>query len=198
MQVNPTVTEAARRVQITDAAIEVIADLGYGKASFARIVERAGLSSTRMISYHFAGKSELMMAVLISAIGEADRLLTERVDGITDRAGMLSGYIEARMRFLRDRPAHMRALVEIGANARDEDGAPLYRAVLQDFRVGRVQRQLAQGQREGAFGDFDPAVMAHSINGALDAAVTAPGVDLDEYGRELAGLFARATAPVRT
>lgn len=33
-----------------------IAELGYAQASFARIAGRAGLSSTRLISYHFAGK----------------------------------------------------------------------------------------------------------------------------------------------
>ena len=37
------------------AAIETIAQAGYRDATFARIAERAGLSSTGLISYHFAG-----------------------------------------------------------------------------------------------------------------------------------------------
>jgi hypothetical protein len=36
-------TAQARRAQIVRAAIETIAELGYGQASFARIAERAGL-----------------------------------------------------------------------------------------------------------------------------------------------------------
>ena len=54
---------AARREQIVAAAIEVIAAAGFAQASFARIAEHAGLSSTRLISYHFAGKADLMATV---------------------------------------------------------------------------------------------------------------------------------------
>ncbi|MEP7024912.1 MAG: TetR family transcriptional regulator, partial [Actinomycetota bacterium] len=49
-----SVTAMARRSQIVTATIDVIAEVGFGQASFARIAERAGLSSTRLISYHFA------------------------------------------------------------------------------------------------------------------------------------------------
>ena len=40
-------------------AIEVLAELGYAQTSFARIAERAGISKS-VISYHFAGKDELL------------------------------------------------------------------------------------------------------------------------------------------
>ena len=50
-------TEHARRAQIVGAAVETIADLGYGQASFAQIARRAGPSSTGLISYHFAHKA---------------------------------------------------------------------------------------------------------------------------------------------
>jgi hypothetical protein len=57
-----SLTATARRAQIIAATIETIAELGYGQASFGRIAERAGLSSTRLISYHFADKQELLLA----------------------------------------------------------------------------------------------------------------------------------------
>ena len=38
------------------SAITTIAELGYASASFARIAKRAGLSSTGLISYHFANR----------------------------------------------------------------------------------------------------------------------------------------------
>jgi TetR/AcrR family fatty acid metabolism transcriptional regulator len=41
-----TFTESARRAQIVQAAIETIAEVGYARASYARIAEHAGLSST--------------------------------------------------------------------------------------------------------------------------------------------------------
>ena len=61
-----TFTERARRAQIVDAAIETIAELGYARASFAQIARRAALSSTGLISYHFAGKDELIAEVIAS------------------------------------------------------------------------------------------------------------------------------------
>ena len=193
MQVNQqTATELARRRQITDSAIEVIADLGYAKASFARIVEHAGLSSTRMISYHFADKSDLVMAVLISAIAAADEALDARIEGVTDRVALLRAHIEARIEFLRTHPKHLRAVVEIGTGSRE----PVYAVVLHDFRVGRLQRQFQQGQREGVFGEFDAAIVAETVASALDGAAqraaTDPDLDLTAYGRELADLFTRA------
>jgi AcrR family transcriptional regulator len=45
---------AARRREIVAATIDTVAALGYRSASFAKIAERSGLSSTRLISYHFA------------------------------------------------------------------------------------------------------------------------------------------------
>ena len=47
MRVNDTVTASARRAQIVTAAIDTIAELGYGNASLARIAKRAGISSTQ-------------------------------------------------------------------------------------------------------------------------------------------------------
>ena len=65
MQVNErTFTSQARRAQIVAAAIDTIAGLGLAGATFARIAERAGLSSTRMISYHFADRDDLLDAVV--------------------------------------------------------------------------------------------------------------------------------------
>jgi AcrR family transcriptional regulator len=55
-----TITERARRAQIVTAAIGTIAELDYAGASFKQIAARAGLSSTGLISYHFAGKQELV------------------------------------------------------------------------------------------------------------------------------------------
>ncbi len=192
-----TATEAARRAQIIEATIDTVAELGYGRASFARIVERAGLSSTRMISYHFGTRDDLMMATLGAVIDAYDRFVTERTPVDAGRAAMLRAQIEAEAAFLTAHPRSARALVEIGAGARTEDGGPPFELVTRDLRVGRLERQLLQGQREGVFGEFDAAVMAMAIRQALDGVVVRsardPDLDVGAYGRELAGLFDRAT-----
>ncbi|PRX45144.1 TetR family transcriptional regulator [Prauserella shujinwangii] len=194
-----TPTEAARRAQIIEATIDTVAELGYGKASFARIVERAGLSSTRMISYHFAGKEDLMLATMGAVVDACDRFLEERLPADADRAAMLRARIEAEAAFVGAHPRAARALIEIGTHGRTEDGASLSELVSRDVRVGRLQRLLLQGQREGAFGEFDAEVMAMTIRHALDGVALRrtrePGLDVEAYGRELAGLFDRATRP---
>ncbi|MFF5989536.1 TetR/AcrR family transcriptional regulator [Prauserella flavalba] len=194
-----TVTEEARRAQIIDATIDTMAELGYRKTSFARIVERAGLSSTRMISYHFGTKDELIMATIGAIVDLQDRFLQQRLGEETERAAMLGAYIRSEVAFLGSHPRHARALLEIATGTAAGDEAPLVPLVLKGVATGRLERQLQQGQNEGVFGEFDVEVMAMAIRQAIDG-VTAklarePDLDIDAYGRELAELFTRAARP---
>jgi len=91
----PSVTGIARRSQIVAAMIDVIAELGFGQASFARIAERAGVSSTRLISYHFAGKDELITAVaedVIASIGDYSVAGRRRNERHRKAAGLHRGH----------------------------------------------------------------------------------------------------------
>ena len=74
-------TEGARRAQIVQAAIETIAEAGYRGATFARITERAGLSSTGLISYHFASRDELIGEVVAKVIGDIGAFMARRMAG---------------------------------------------------------------------------------------------------------------------
>lgn len=179
---------AARREQIVSAAIEVIAEKGYGQASFGRIAEHAGLSSTRLISYHFKGKSELIQAVVDRTLSDAAAFMRPRLDAATTRRGTLAAFIESNLEFMRDHPAHIRALVEIIAGTRGSD----------DTSVPDTSRVVAEeffrvGQAEGEFRAFDPHVMAVSLRAAIDAVAIMPNVDHTAYARELITLFDRAT-----
>jgi AcrR family transcriptional regulator len=191
------VTEAARRAQIIGATIATIGELGYAKASFARIKERAGLSSTRIISYHFGTKASLMQAVLTTVTGIKDHFLADHTDGRTDRAGMLRAYIESEVGFLGAYPECARIMLEFAANGDDQTGWSMSAPVVREFRTGRLIRQLRQGQREGVFGAFSPEVMAMSIAQAIDGVAAElaadPLLDLGRYGRDLADVFERAT-----
>jgi AcrR family transcriptional regulator len=195
-------TEAARRAQIIGATIGVIADLGYRKATFAKIKERAGLSSTRMISYHFTNKAGLMQAVLSTVVETKNEFLKERTGGgvdPADRPGYLRAHIETSIAFLRAYPECVRVLTEMAANADDADGWVMTKVLVDDMRVHGPARQLKQGQAEGRFGAFTPEVMAMSIAQAIDGVAAAyaadPSLDLEQYGREVADTFVKATAP---
>jgi AcrR family transcriptional regulator len=197
-----SVTEAARRAQIIGATIGVIADLGYRKATFAKIKERAGLSSTRLISYHFTNKAGLMQAVLSTVVETKSEFLAERTGGgldPADRPGYLRAHIETSIAFLRAYPECVRVLTELAANSDDADGWIMTKVLVDDLRVHGLARQLKQGQAEGVFGEFTPEVMAMSIAQAIDGVAAAyaadPSLDLEQYGREVADTFVKATAP---
>ncbi|WP_410597689.1 TetR/AcrR family transcriptional regulator [Amycolatopsis sp. lyj-23] len=198
-----SVTEAARRAQILGATIGVLADLGYRRTTFAKIKERAGLSSTRLISYHFTNKAGLMQSVLSTVLETRQEFLTQRTGGgldPADRPGYLRAHIETSIAFLRAYPECVRALTELAANADDADGWVMTKVVLDDLRVHGLARQLKQGQAEGVFGrGFTPEVMAMSIAQAVDGVAAAyaadPALDLEKYAREVADTFVKATAP---
>ncbi|MEP6560648.1 MAG: TetR/AcrR family transcriptional regulator [Nakamurella sp.] len=187
-----SLTAEARRAQIVEAAIRAIAEGGYAKASFARIAAAAGLSSTRFISYHFEGKADLMSAVVAGVIGSIGEYVGSRVGAQTTAAGMLRVYIESVVGFVDEHRAKMIALTEIMFGARfDEAIAGAQRATTE------LESMLRFGQQNGEFRDFDPMVMATTVQRAVDGLPFAlqadPTIDCAGYARELVGIFELAT-----
>ena len=71
--------EEARRRQIIDTAIRLIAGRGISQASLAEIAREAGCSKG-VISCHFRGKDELIEAILARLIREPAAFIKQRVD----------------------------------------------------------------------------------------------------------------------
>jgi AcrR family transcriptional regulator len=193
-----SVTERARRDQIVAAAIEVLARDGHGATTFTRIARLAGLSSTGVISYHFADKRELLAEVLATTARTAGEHMGPRIQAQEGHRERLRARIESNVELLAVCPSHLRALREVlaAAGAADQrvDGDPAGLVA----RVSTLEDGLRAGQRDGDFGAFDPAVMALAVTGAIDALVAVPLDDPDEVrdrARELADVFDRATAP---
>ncbi len=197
-----TFTETARRAQIVAAAIDTIAELGYGQASLARIAETAG-TSKGVIIYHFGSKDDLVRELVAELTAKGRAYLGPRLDAESTGAGTLRSYIEANLAFVRDNRNHVRAVVQIALNARSADGAALYDHSIRESGAEALRQLLVHFQGTGEFrSDFDPAVMAMTIRAALDAVpprlARDPGLDLGHYGRELADLFQAATRPGAT
>lgn len=203
MQVNSdrrrrTFTQAARRAQIVEATIETVAELGYGRASFARIAERAGLSSTRLISYHFGSKDELMSEVAVAVYGAIGQFMTERMSGQRSAHTALRTYITGVVEFISNNRVKMQALMEIFLNVRADAGdSPGYDADTDRSVLGPIEGILRAGQRSGEFREFDAFVMAATIQRAVDGLPfllqTKPDLDLTAYAEEVATLFDLAT-----
>ncbi|GAB2722505.1 TetR/AcrR family transcriptional regulator [Kitasatospora kifunensis] len=188
-----SVAATARRSQIVAATIETIAELGYAQASFARIAERAGLSSTRLISYHFAGKRELIEQVVSEVYTEIGEFMAARLAGRTGGRELLLGYIEGYLEFIAGHRVQMKALLGIFlAGALDYDPESTELVVLDP-----IERILRHGQESGEFRDFDPQVVAASVRRSVDGIPLLleahPELDLGACAAELCTLFDLAT-----
>src|SRR6266699_3891580 len=141
MRVNEerSVTASARRAQIVAATIDAIAELGYRQASFARIAQRAGLSSTRLISYHFDGKDDLVRAVIEDVYGRIGGFMAERMDGCPDARTALRTYISSLIEFIAGNRARMQALAAIFLDYRTEDDERSYDAADDQSVLGHLE-----------------------------------------------------------
>lgn len=179
------------------AAIDTIAELGYGQASLARIAEAAG-TSKGVIIYHFGGRDELIRELLQDLVTRAAAYMRPRIEAEETGAGMLRAFIESNLAFLAENRNQVIATVEIALNARAADGSRLFGQRFNDAAVASVQGLLASFQKAGEFrADFDPQVMAMAIRAAIDGVAPRlarePGLDVAHHARELASLFVRAT-----
>ena len=192
----PSFIEAARRAQIVQCAIDTIAELGYGRASLARIAGRAGVSKG-VISYHFAGKDDLIEQVAASVLEAARAEMIPAIEAEPTARGKLRAYIESNLGFMRTHERAVRALVEIASGSGPE-GVPTLDLIGREDAVAALQRILRLGQQSGEFEDFSTRVMAVSIRSAIDAVpaqlMADPDLNVEGYARELADLFDRASA----
>lgn len=198
---NPII-QAARREQIIEAAIGAVAEVGYPGTTLARIAERAQTSKS-VISYHFSGKDDLLEQVVLQIYADAWAFMEPRVETETTAAGQLGAYIAAELDYMGEHRARLLAVAAIVANHRTTDGSLRFTPDAEEAQgaeglgLGMLRQILTRGQRAGEFRDFDPQVLAVTVNHALDGAlgrwVTEPSLDLGAYAAELRTLFDLAT-----
>lgn len=191
---NRTFVSSARRAQIIDAAIETLAEVGYANASLSRIAVRLGISKG-VISYHFAGKDDLIAEVVSQVLQRARAYMQPRIEAQTTGAEMLRAYIESNLEFIRDNPNQLSAVIEI-ARATIAGARPPVSGN-RDGGVHILAELLTRFQTAGDFRvDFDANAVAIAIRAVIDAAparLPDPAFDIDQYAREAVTIFHRAT-----
>ncbi|WP_344591079.1 TetR/AcrR family transcriptional regulator [Actinomadura vinacea] len=153
--------EQARRGQLIEITIGLVAERGYAATSLASIAQAAGITKGAVL-YHFASKDAVMAAAHAHVLSALVADVGAAVDAApADQAP--AAYVRRMVGHMADRPDHARVLIEAMINDdRPDSGArwkPLA-AILQDARKAR-------GQDPGT----DPRTLALIVGGAIDAII---------------------------
>lgn len=183
------VATAARKEQIVRAAVALLAERGYQATTLDAICQTAGLSSKRLITYHFSSKEELFAAVADQIVQDAEGAMRPALDAVTGHRELLAAVIRASVAFVAGHLQQIRALQQIILNGGDA-WHPHHAE-----SINRLAGLFADGQRAGAFRSGDPRLMATALRASIDSMYTplATGLDPDRCADELVELFDRAT-----
>jgi TetR/AcrR family transcriptional regulator, fatty acid metabolism regulator protein len=193
-----TFTEEARRAQLIECAVEVLATRGYGQATLAEIAKRAGIVRSAVL-YHFSGRDELMQEVVRTLYERGAVFMRERIEAVDRKPpDQLRAYLESNLAFLGDHARHVAATVEVARNHRREDGSLQFGLETMEATIQPLEELLAWGQGTGDFRPFSTRLLALAIRAAIDAVagqlIAHPDLDVDAAGRELSTAFLRAVA----
>ncbi len=158
----------ARRAQIVDALLAVMAKDGYAGATITRVAEQAGLAAG-LIHYHFASKEEILVAAVAALAARVEARASSNVDGAPDSArARLHAFTDAHLSLGPGAdPQAVAAWVVIGAEAmRQPEVHAIYARALTDTAEKTktlVRACLAEEER--------PTRNAAGIAGAIVSAI---------------------------
>lgn len=203
-----TFTEDARRTQIIDCAVALIAEVGYPQASLAKIAERAGIAKSAVL-YYFRTKDDLVGALVEKVFGASATVMVPRIAAAQSATDKLAAYVDANGEFLDMNRLPAIALFEVSTSYRTADGLRLDRAAARSVADDGVPEELALLDPEAIFslgistGEFRSDLGArdakNALRGALDAAVAElsrdPGFDVVGYVAAVKRLFLAGVRP---
>ncbi|MBK9036948.1 MAG: TetR family transcriptional regulator [Myxococcales bacterium] len=171
---------AARRAQIVDALVEVMATQGYAGASIADVGRAAGLAPG-LIHYHFADKVEILVEAVRAIAAAHTQALDAAVAGAGAPAAQLVAFIDVHLGLgAHAAPAALACWVTAMAEALRE---PRVRAEVERTLAALVARAtaiIAAGRRAKVFtctdADAAAAALVATIQGYFTVAVTARGL----------------------
>ncbi len=198
----PTFIEAARRAQIVDATISVVAENGYKAASFARIAKRASISPG-LITYHFDKKEALMRAVLETIEARLDAAMADQPENTDDESypAALEGMLMRFVRYCARDGDQVSAMTEI---RRQKHVAEIGEAVAISHRSGSEEmiNFIEEGQAHGQFRDMDAALYTSVLmSGMGEVPGLLRGRDCDQievFAQQWPSLYVHAIASADT
>lgn len=193
----PTFTQSARREQMVQATIETVAEVGFHKASLARIAERMGIAKGGII-YHFSSRDELIKAALQEVFDRLSQHMVERLSGATSLREAVRLYVVTLVGYLDRHRDEVRLISEGFAAAQSPESA----GEQVESRWSGLADLLDQAVTETGRAGVDTKVLAISVSGGIDALVTEAlrdtGFDLRAAAERLADMVDRVIGPAQT
>ncbi len=174
----PSNTEA-RRAQIVDGMLRVVAERGYERATVKDIADAAGLSPG-LLHYHFASKQEILVA-LAEDLAEAAQKRQSALKSPRSARSRLLALLDAHVaRGKGADPTAVACWVALGAEApRIPELAAVYRRVTGDALAGlrdQTRAALLEEERSPKRAGSIAAGLLAAVEGAFKLATAAPGL----------------------
>jgi AcrR family transcriptional regulator len=189
----------ATKRRLFDAAMELIGERGFSDASVDDIVDRAGVAKGT-VYYHFAGKAELVEALIADRMKPlAERFREAAADNPDDPAGAIDAIVRAELEFLLEHKSFSKLLLtEMWREDRVwRDTLVMFRSELMTV----IRKVIEQGVASGVFrSDVDPAFGASALFGmtatvALDWLAFEPEKPLEDVHDQITKVSFNALRP---
>ncbi|WP_435743167.1 TetR/AcrR family transcriptional regulator [Microbacterium sp. PMB16] len=189
----PTFVEQARRRQLVESTIALVAEHGYAATSLARIADAAGITKGAVL-YHFATKDAVIAAAYEQVLNDLVVDVGAAVDA-ADVVSMPAAYVRSMIAHFARHPQHARMVFEALTSGRNEGpsrdrwgpladlltdahaastrGTPIDARTLAIIAGGAIDAIVAEGVTDPA---YDTAAAAEELVALLDGALsTSPG-----------------------
>ncbi len=187
----PTPAERARREELLEAAIQLVASHGWSGFTVQGVADRVGITKAAVL-YHVGTRDDLVRLAYARVLRAFQTSVEADVDAATDPVDTVERVLRSQLRYFREHPEHARFIVE--ALTRDDE--------LTGDAASPERREVLAGLIVNARGNEDRAgarVLAVLLNGGLDAAVAAsiadPAFDLLAAEEELVALLRSRLQP---
>jgi AcrR family transcriptional regulator len=163
-----TLTEQARRAQLVNVTIDLIAIHGYASCSLQRIADAAGITKAAVI-YHFASKNAVVRSAYEHVIASLTAHMQERIALAASPSDAVDAYVTSLMGYMAAHPSHVRVITESldGHHDTGIEDSP-HSAARWKPLAAMIQAAVDDG---GYRSDVDSRTLALMLNGAIDALV---------------------------
>jgi len=157
-------SDSVTRAQLLEAAEVVFADVGYAKASIARIADQAGVSRATFYVY-FTARQEVFQVLTEELIAGAQRAQRDPGVDISDPRGIIRASIRTVLRLYTSKAA---LLTIVEQQSRLEEGVQGLWETFWNSQIHNSKRFIERLQREGRSDpDVDAAIASESMTATL-------------------------------